>query len=90
MAIPPPGPICASSRAYPSSDIDKASTPDNDPIVDFLFTQCLNPVQGLSGVDYEMAATSLGVEEAAIKAVSEVETAGHAFDEYGRPKILFE
>jgi hypothetical protein len=61
-----------------------------DSDVGFLFSQCRSPVTGLSDADYSSAATSLGVEIAAIKAVAEVETSGKAFDESGRPRILFE
>jgi hypothetical protein len=49
-----------------------------------------SPSLGLSDDDYNKSATSLGVEIAAIKAVAEVETNGKAFDESGRPRILFE
>jgi hypothetical protein len=64
------------------------SPADSD--VGFLFAQCRSPVTGLSDSDYSSAATSLGVEIAAIKAVADVETSGKAFDESGRPRILFE
>jgi len=60
------------------------------PDVSFIFGQCLNPALGLSEADYMEAASTLGVEVAAIKAVAEVETSGKAFDESGRPRILFE
>lgn len=58
--------------------------------LDFLFTQCRNPVLGLSDEDYQSAATRLAAEVAAIKAVAQVETMGNAFDDLGRPTILFE
>jgi len=58
--------------------------------LDFLFCMCLNPSTGLSESDYERAAKDLGVDIAAIKAVAEVETSGRAFDDSGRPRILYE
>lgn len=60
------------------------------PNLDFLFTQCRNPTTGLSESDFDSAAESLGVEPAAIKAVAEVETKSKAFEDSGRPVILFE
>lgn len=60
------------------------------PDVSFLFRMCLNPVRGISEKDYADNAALLGVEVAAIKAVAEVETSGSAFDDQGRPRILFE
>lgn len=53
----------------------------------------LPPVQSspaLTDADYTAAATALGCEVAAIKAVAEVESAGDAFFSNGQPKILFE
>ena len=45
----------------------------------------------LSVQDYETAATEMGIESAAIRAVAEVEAGGRTgFDNAGRPKILFE
>jgi hypothetical protein len=44
----------------------------------------------LTHADYVAAATRLGCEVAAIKAVAEVESAGRAFLADGRPPILFE
>jgi hypothetical protein len=58
--------------------------------LDFLFQMCLNPCIGLSEEDYGQAAAELGVEVSAIKAIAEVETSGRAFDDSGRPRILFE
>lgn len=60
------------------------------PDVSFLFRMCLNPKQGLDAQSYEAAATLLGTDAATIQAVAMVETAGAAFDEMGRPRILFE
>jgi N-acetylmuramidase-like protein len=62
------------------------ATPD----VSFLFRMCLNPTRGISEQDYVEAAAALGAEVASIKAVAEVETSGSAFDDDGRPRILFE
>lgn len=58
--------------------------------LDFLFRMCLNPAMGLGDADYEKVARALGAEVAAIKAVAEVETSGKAFDDDGRPRILYE
>ena len=44
----------------------------------------------LTEPDYKRASLQLGIEEALIKAVVKVETAGHGFLPDGRPKILFE
>lgn len=60
------------------------------PDVSFLFRMCLGPQRGISEQDYAAAATQLSVDVAAIKSVAEVETSGAAFDDYGRPRILFE
>lgn len=46
--------------------------------------------RGITDADYQAAATSLGVEVEVILAVSQVETMGDAFEERGRPRILFE
>jgi hypothetical protein len=46
---------------------------------------------GLTDADYQAAATRLGCEAAAVKAVAETETGDQgAFDAQGRPTILFE
>ncbi|MGN6655342.1 MAG: N-acetylmuramidase family protein [Rhodanobacter sp.] len=66
------------------------SLPTPAPDVSFLFRMCLNPKRGIGAQDYADAAALLGVEVAAIQAVAKVETAGSAFDDYGRPRILFE
>jgi hypothetical protein len=61
-----------------------------EPDVSFLFRMCLNPKQGLDKQSYDDAAKLLEAESAAIQAVSEVETSGKAFDDEGRPRILYE
>ena len=61
-----------------------------EPDLGLLFIQCLNPTRGLSADDYNAAATALGVDAASIMTVADVETSGAAFDELGRPRILFE
>lgn len=61
-----------------------------EPDLGFLFNQCLNPTRGLTADDYSTAASTLGVDVASIMTVAEVETSGAAFDEMGRPRILFE
>ena len=48
------------------------------------------PTRGITDSDYQFAASALGIEIAAIKAVAQVETKGDAFDKIGRPRILFE
>lgn len=45
---------------------------------------------GLKQSDYDAAAKRLGCEAAAIQAVAETEVKGEAWDDLGRPKILFE
>jgi hypothetical protein len=88
---PPPGPVCASFPDYPVMDLRPLLAPKSEaPDMGFLFRQCLNPSIGLREDDYQEVAAFLSVEIAAIKAVAEVETGGKAFDDYGRPRILFE
>jgi hypothetical protein len=65
-----------------------ATAADTD--IAFLFPSGGRPAMGLNDDDYSRAAVSLGIEIAAIKAVAEVETSGKAFDDSGRPRILFE
>lgn len=61
-----------------------------EPDVSFLFRMCLAPEQGLDRQSYAQASAALGVDVAVIEAVAEVETSGKAFDDEGRPRILFE
>jgi len=79
-----PGPLLNPSLLYPR--IKRPRSID----LSFLFRQCRTPIMGITEIDYEAAATKLRVEVAAIKAVAEVETVGRAFDDQGRPTILFE
>lgn len=86
-----PGPLCGHALQSPAApgaagSVHAAHHADLEP----LFHSCLNPGRGLSEIDYRDAAKALGVEVAAIQAVAEVETSGAAFDEDGRPRILFE
>jgi hypothetical protein len=60
------------------------------PDIEFLFRACRNPQRTWSDQGLTGAAKTLGVEEAAVLAVAEVETGDDSFDQYGRPKILFE
>ncbi|MBD1557253.1 N-acetylmuramidase family protein [Vibrio sp. S9_S30] len=55
-----------------------------------LFLPRIEPEVGLSDEDFEKAAESLGCGVAAVKAVSEVESAGSGFFASGPPCILFE
>lgn len=55
-----------------------------------LFTKLGEPVRDLTETDFADAASALGVEVEAIQAVAQVETAGDAFEQRGRPRILFE
>ena len=93
---PIPGPVGTVSAWSSVADPGPADTPWWCstllllPDVRYLFNSCRNPERGLSETDYAQAATDLGVEVAAIKAVAEVETAGEAFDDMGRPRILYE
>ena len=87
---PPPGPVCAYSPLFPTIFLLSLPARTTTPDLRFLFSQCLNPETGLSEADYSASAKVLGVEAASIKAVAEVETAGSAFDDSGRPRILFE
>jgi LysM repeat protein len=74
-------PASAAPGAAPTGDTPPATTP---------------PVTAPSGsrtlteADWQRAATSLGVDVAAIKAVANVEAPGSGFLPDGRPKILFE
>jgi N-acetylmuramidase len=61
-----------------------------EPDVSLLFNACFAPKPGLKEQDYVDAAKTLGVDVPSIKAVAEVETQGNAFDDYNRPRILFE
>jgi N-acetylmuramidase len=91
-------PLCAMSLAAPLCAIREDGLPNAfwlsqlvgpDPIPS-LFNSCLNPAQGLTDADFEQAATTLGIEVAMIKAVAQVEAPRGAFDDMGRPTILFE
>lgn len=93
-------PLAASPMLFPAAGIAvngsganmclAGGSPVPAPDVSFLFRMCLNPTRGISAQDYADAAALLGVEVAAIQSVADVETAGAAFDDYGRPRILFE
>ncbi|MCX7514335.1 N-acetylmuramidase family protein [Frateuria sp. STR12] len=85
--LTPPAQVC--QAVHPPFRLP--GTPDAlRPDVSFLFRMCLNPSMGLDGKSYEAAATLLGTDAATIRAVAEVETSGKAFDDSGRPRILFE
>lgn len=63
-----------------------------DPLIDLynmLFTKS-KPGKKLTSADFQTAASALGAEVAAIKAVASVESAGGGFLTDNRPKILFE
>jgi hypothetical protein len=88
--MPKPGATGIDALLRQSIDATFALAGQPEPDLSFLFLQCRNPQIGLSDTDYSEAATTLGVEVAAIKAVADVETSGKAFDIAGRPQILFE
>lgn len=69
-----------------------ASTQPITPDASLLFsaTSTLTPHRGLYDADFARAAATLGALPAAVQAVADVETSGNAFDERGRPRILFE
>ena len=104
LRTPLPGPVGAASPWGSSSASPWASAtepaaaetpwwcpaPPLQPDVRYLFNSCRNPERGLTDADYVQAAATLGAEVAAIQAVAEVETAGEAFDDMGRPRILYE
>ncbi len=79
-----------SPRSMQCTANDPSPAAPAEPDLGFLFNQCLNPTRGLSAADYSAAAKALGVDEASIMTVAEVETSGAAFDDMGRPRILFE
>ncbi|HJT51662.1 MAG TPA: N-acetylmuramidase family protein [Nitrosospira sp.] len=83
-----PGPVCAEFILNDGQVLGCLQYYAGD--VSFLFNSCSAPAVGLKDSDYVDAASLLGVGVAAIKAVAEVETAGKAFDESGRPRILYE
>jgi hypothetical protein len=87
---PLPGIICASSPTYPTMWLQQQRAQPGTDDLAFLFRECRNPVRGLSAEDFEAAAKTLDVDAASIQAVAEVETSGNAFDDSGRPRILFE
>lgn len=92
LRSPMPGPV-GMSIALEQSQADTpwwCPTRSLLPDVRYLFNSCRNPERGLTEANYAQAAEALGVEVAAIKAVAEVETAGEAFDDMGRPRILYE
>jgi hypothetical protein len=88
--MPPLGPVCGGSSLYPTICPSSSRILTNESDVGFLFRLCVAPAAGLCEADYSAAATSLDVEIAAIRAVAEVESSGSAFDDCGRPRILFE
>jgi len=89
-SMPHPGSICASSDNYPIPVSGQLRNLPRAIDLEFLFHECRSPQRGLSAADYAGAADQLKVDVAAIQAIAEVETSGHAFDESGRPRILFE
>jgi hypothetical protein len=84
-----PGPVCAGSDLYPTLAAVAAQF-SADPDVGYLFNSCRNPERGISDAAYTAAAIALKAEVAAVRAVAEVETKRGAFDDMGRPTILFE
>lgn len=87
-ASPAPQLLCSvSDTGQPEAVRWLPSMPDPIPQ---LFNACLNPKTGLSNADLARAATRLDVEVAVIRAVAQVEAPGGAFDDFGRPTILYE
>lgn len=64
--------------------------PQNPPDVSALFSMCTAPERGLTAEDFEGAARKLSIEAAVVQAIAEVETPRGAFDDCGRPVILYE
>ncbi|WP_367989242.1 N-acetylmuramidase family protein [Vibrio sp. NTOU-M3] len=69
--------------------LDSALSADASPVFS-LFLPKPEPLKGLSEQDFEQAAEALSCDVAAVKAVSEVESAGSGFFNNGAPAILFE
>ena len=86
LRTPSPGPVCVASAPF-STASPRQSTEDS---LGFLFRQCSNPAVGLSDEDLAGAATTVASEVAVIKAIAKVESSMRAFDDAGRPTILFE
>jgi hypothetical protein len=90
-AMSRPRALCSISREHPAEAMPgppAAAQRGSD--LSFLFNSSRNPARGVSEADYAEAALLLGVEVEAIQAVAEVETSGNAFDDKGRPRILYE
>jgi len=88
--MPKPGAIGVETLLREATNANPALAAQPEADVSFLFLQCRNPQVGLTEIDYILAAKALEIELATIKAVADVETNGAAFDNYGRPRILFE
>ena len=93
--IPPfhtslPGLVCFRTGPVCQNGIPLQISRSVEPDLDFLFNVCPIPKIGITESDFTAAATTLGVEVNAIKAVSAAETEQSAFDGTGRPTILFE
>jgi hypothetical protein len=85
---PPPRP--GLSARSPSSPGTHADHIDSIADIGLLFDGHFTPERGITDNDFLLAASTLGVEVAAIIAVAVVETLGNAFDGQGRPTILYE
>ena len=90
-----PGPVCRVPGLDPWPGLPDPWLRDlfpSAPLLDasVLFHSCRWPERGLSDDDLKRAAEHLKVEVETIQAVAEVETSGEAFDDDGRPRILFE
>ena len=84
--IAPNGPTWQTLSAWVG---ESAAAPAPAPAVVRLPPVTADPPR-LAAADFAAAAATLGCEVAAIQAVAEVETRTNAFDDQGRPTILFE
>lgn len=85
-----PRPLCQESRSSAERTEFFMRLAAARQAVKNLLRLCQSPKRGLTDRDYEAEARSLGVDVPAIRAVAAVEAPRGAFDEHGRPVILFE
>ena len=85
--VDPRGPTWKRLAAAPGKPPAATPRPPAGPLAALLASGPLTP---LTPADFAAAATRLGCEEAAIRAVAKVESSRKPFDELGRPTILYE